>query len=80
MITTATRYEHSNWIGLGLAWVVKSEQQIKLESSNPASVHQLWMDTTRLTRYLTINAGTKHRTGYSPATLTLKVQSKGQTT
>eukprot|EP00972_Heterocapsa_arctica_P023098 3400020-Heterocapsa_arctica.AAC.1 len=36
------------------------------------------MNTTQQTRYLTINAGTKHRTGYSPATLTMRVQSTGQ--
>eukprot|EP00972_Heterocapsa_arctica_P018601 2748061-Heterocapsa_arctica.AAC.1 len=49
-----------------------------MENSSPADAHKLWMDTTQLTRYLTINAGTNHTTGYSPATLTIRVQSTGQ--
>eukprot|EP00972_Heterocapsa_arctica_P097698 14415593-Heterocapsa_arctica.AAC.1 len=35
------------------------------------------MDTNSLARYLTINAGVKRRTGYSPATLTGKFQTEG---
>eukprot|EP00972_Heterocapsa_arctica_P047206 6964092-Heterocapsa_arctica.AAC.1 len=35
------------------------------------------MDTNSLARYLSINAGMKHRTGYSPATLTGKLQTEG---
>eukprot|EP00972_Heterocapsa_arctica_P112488 16432047-Heterocapsa_arctica.AAC.1 len=35
------------------------------------------MDTEGLTRYLTINAHVKHKTGFSPATLAGKVQTVG---
>eukprot|EP00972_Heterocapsa_arctica_P113018 16434934-Heterocapsa_arctica.AAC.1 len=50
IITTATRYQNSNWIGLGLAWLVTPESQLVLDNSSPANAHQLWMDTARLTR------------------------------
>eukprot|EP00972_Heterocapsa_arctica_P060789 8967138-Heterocapsa_arctica.AAC.1 len=49
-----------------------------MENSSPSDAHELWIDTAQLTRYLTINAGTKHATGYSPATLTMRIQSARQ--
>eukprot|EP00972_Heterocapsa_arctica_P015879 2340574-Heterocapsa_arctica.AAC.1 len=60
-----------------MAWLVKSESQLSMVNSTPMKAHELWMDTNSLARYLTINAGIKHRTGYSPATLTGKLQTEG---
>eukprot|EP00972_Heterocapsa_arctica_P075576 11147971-Heterocapsa_arctica.AAC.1 len=52
IITTATRYQNSNWIALGIAWLVRSESQLALVSSTPTKAHQLWMDTNSLARYV----------------------------
>eukprot|EP00972_Heterocapsa_arctica_P021731 3196395-Heterocapsa_arctica.AAC.1 len=41
IIITATRYQNSNWISLGMAWLVRSESQLSMVNSNPMKAHEL---------------------------------------